>query len=276
MKIALLLTGQLRTNKLCRHLIKNILIDKYDTDVFMSIDGNNLLQTETMNSKSATSIEDIRDAIAFFNPVDSFVSYDYTEEYNKIIPFIDEIIEKKFVKISTLKLTYQQYYIVDKAYKMLQTHIDKTGIHYDLVIRLRFDQYIWSEATSSILPTLIKQPNTYNILYTPENIELMKEITKNFKIELDTDVSNQVHVFGYGMCSHYPYVNDQFFTHSHDLILTISKFYEEMTSIINTCGVTVYPTNGCVPEHFWHMFLKNHGLTVALSKVLGIFIREFY
>jgi hypothetical protein len=138
---------------------------------FMAIDGNNLLQTENMNSRAATALEDISDAITFFNPIDSFVSYDYTEEYNKITPFIDKIISYRFVSLGFLKLTYQQYYIVDKAYKMLQTHIDKTGVHYDLVIRLRFDQFIWSNATLNIIENLIKIPNTNNILYNSENIE---------------------------------------------------------------------------------------------------------
>ena len=44
MKICLLLCGQLRTIELCKWLIKKSLLDKYDCDVFMSIDNNNKYQ----------------------------------------------------------------------------------------------------------------------------------------------------------------------------------------------------------------------------------------
>ena len=45
MKIALLLTGQLRTWKMTRYLVDNIK-QNYDTDVFLSIDKNNDIQHE--------------------------------------------------------------------------------------------------------------------------------------------------------------------------------------------------------------------------------------
>jgi len=44
MKIALLLIGQIRSNKIVREQHYNSLISKYDVDIFMSIDSNNKLQ----------------------------------------------------------------------------------------------------------------------------------------------------------------------------------------------------------------------------------------
>jgi len=276
MKIALLLTGQLRTNKLCRHLIKNILIDKYDTDIFMAIDANNMLQCEHKNSKNTTNQTDISDAITFFNPINHFISYDYTDEFNNILLKFDRANIGKYTNPLFLKIICQQYYIVDKAYKMLQTHIDTTGAKYDLIIRLRFDQYIWSDSISDMLTKLIRIPNTNNIIYNNENIELIKAITKDLTIELDTDIPNQVNVFGYGPFHNYYYVNDQFFTHGQHLISTVSKFYEEMVPIINKCAITTYPNNGACIEYFWYIFLTNHNITIAKTKNNGIFVREFY
>jgi hypothetical protein len=242
----------------------------------MSIDANNLLQTEQKNSTAATTQTDISDAISFFSPIDHFVSYDYTDEFNKVVSHLDLPNILKYANINYIKLTFQQYYIVEKAYKMLQAHIDRSGTKYDLIIRLRFDQYLWSDSTSNVLSKLIRIPNTNKIVYNEENAEIMKTITKDLTIELDTDVPNQVHVFGYGPFHHYYYTNDQFFTHGQDLISTVSKFYEEMPFIINKCAVTVYPTKGCTPEYFWYTFLTNHNITIAKSKNTGIFIREFY
>ena len=44
MKIAILLTGQLRTVDVCKYIVFNSIIKKYNTDVFLSIDINNNLQ----------------------------------------------------------------------------------------------------------------------------------------------------------------------------------------------------------------------------------------
>lgn len=60
---------------------------------------------------------------------------------------------------------------------MLESHIDRTGTKYDLIIRLRFDQYIWSDSISNILLQLIRIPGTYNIIYNDENVEIMKTVT---------------------------------------------------------------------------------------------------
>jgi hypothetical protein len=242
----------------------------------MSIDGNNLLQTEQKNSTAATTQTDISDAIEFFSPIDHFVSYDYTDEFNNVLLKLDMTNILKYANINYIKLTFQQYYIVEKAYKMLESHIDRTGTKYDLIVRLRFDQYLCSDSTTNILSKLIRIPDTNKIIYNDENIKIMKTVTKDLTIELDTDVPNQVHVFGYGPFHHYHYVNDQFFTHGQHLISTVSKFYKEMPSIINKCAVTVYPTKGCTPEYLWYMFLMNHNITIARSKNSGFFIREFY
>ena len=44
MKIAILLCGQLRTFEMCKWNVKHMLQDKYDCDVFMSIDKINMHQ----------------------------------------------------------------------------------------------------------------------------------------------------------------------------------------------------------------------------------------
>ena len=75
MKIALLLTGNLRSWRLCGHVIKNCLINKYDCDVFMSVDLNNIYQHENKNCFDNTNINELNDAISFYNPKKVFFQH---------------------------------------------------------------------------------------------------------------------------------------------------------------------------------------------------------
>lgn len=54
MKIAILLTGNLRTVEMVKHLHMNSLIKPYNADVFLGIDTSNKLQVEYQNSTEDT------------------------------------------------------------------------------------------------------------------------------------------------------------------------------------------------------------------------------
>jgi hypothetical protein len=84
MKIALIITGQLRTYKLCGNILKNTVIDKYDTDVFLSIDTCNTLQNDDLNYTNNSSDNDIQDAINFYNPKDVFINNNYDVIFEKL------------------------------------------------------------------------------------------------------------------------------------------------------------------------------------------------
>jgi hypothetical protein len=65
------------------------------------------------------------------------------------------------------KIIAQQYYIVYKAYEMLEKYMLKTSTTYDLVIRLRFYQFIWNN--DDIKKYNFEYHNS-DIIYNEENI----------------------------------------------------------------------------------------------------------
>jgi hypothetical protein len=83
MKIALLITGQLRTYSLCKHVIKNTLLDKYEVDTFLSIDKSNILTNDDLNSHEYSNESMVTDVIQFFNPCDTFVCNSYDEIFKE-------------------------------------------------------------------------------------------------------------------------------------------------------------------------------------------------
>ena len=69
MKIALLFTGQLRTYNMTKDFIKKSIIDKYDTDVFLSIDTNNRVQLSQKYNKNDLTEDTINDVIKLVLPI---------------------------------------------------------------------------------------------------------------------------------------------------------------------------------------------------------------
>lgn len=275
MKVALLITGQLRTYDLCKHLIKNMLIDKYDTDVFLSIDTSNIHRREPLaNSNKSIDTHTITDVISFFSPKKTYICDDYSNEFNrqKLALSSDSI---KFSPDNFHKLIMEQYYIVTQGYRILKEYVSSTGIKYDLVIRLRFDQFIYSPSCN-----FLSQMITFNsvgsrvVKYTTENIRKVAEITKYLKIDLDIPKSKEIYVFGYTN----DWANDQFWIHSHDSIEIMEKFYQEIPIIMND-GVKNdknFLLYGPTVETIFLRFINKYKLEPKLSVVIGEFCREFY
>jgi hypothetical protein len=261
MKIAILLTGQLRTIDLTKYIYMNNIISKYDTDVFISINIDNKSQNQYKNSINETIQDQIDDVLSFFNPVDYFIMNKY--EKSKFNSNLTQIGQKK-------KILFEQYFIVNKAYEMLINHINKFNITYDLVIRLRFDQLIWTDETKlSIHNLFCREKNT--ILFNRNNIELINNYTKNAKIE-----NNCIYVLGYGKFqnTNYNYVNDQFFYHDFSLINIMSKFYESMENLIIYMNNEKIGDRGAYIECMFDLFFKNNNVNLIKSRIKGIFIRE--
>jgi hypothetical protein len=134
--VAILLTGQLRTYNMLKYLHMNTLISKYNADVFLSIDIDNSLQCENKNSKMKSTLDDVKNVIDFFHPVDVFVLDNFDEEFCKL---------KKNIEYNLIphKLLFQQYFVVKHAYEMMINHINKTNktrISFDIRI-IPFSQY---------------------------------------------------------------------------------------------------------------------------------------
>ena len=80
MKVAVLLTGQLRTFEMVKYLHMNALIKQYNADVFLGIDISNKLQVEYQNSIDDTDKQLVINAIEFFNPIDIFVLKNFSQQ----------------------------------------------------------------------------------------------------------------------------------------------------------------------------------------------------
>lgn len=300
-KIAILLTGQLRTWKLCCNLV-DVLRKKYDADIFLSIDRNNLLQHEHMNYHSYEETSEVNDAISYYKPINYFISHNYDET-----DFIKNINNQKIVYIPTkdikinvsfninkelifeqlystdfckkdiinedtkkYKILGEQYYMVYKAYEMLEKYISDTNINYDIIIRLRFDQFIYNDTSSITEYNLDMKDN--NIIYNTSNIEKCKNAY--IDISLDNGENNTIHIFGGGYYKHYAYLNDQFWYHKPDLIERMKLFYIELPNVINKCSKLFFPWHGCWIEHFFCNYIVDNNIKIKKSCLNGLFIRS--
>ncbi len=303
MKIALLLTGQLRTFNMVKYLHMNSLISKYDCDVFMSINKQNNFQTENKNSQKKTSDDNISNAINFFNPINYFILEDFIKEMNNLKNInlkkmhsrislnnrIKFLKNKKLKNIFTKKMIEKnnsffannfinsimtQYFIVYNAYKLLEEHIQKTNKSYDLIIRLRFDQLIWTENTKIIMDSLYNH-ELKKIVYNEQNTEILKNISKSQIITFNDVLDNELLVFGFGDFHHYKYVNDQFWFHNMSLIHKMKSFYENIIDLIKYCKKNNIGNKGAIYECIFHQYLIDNNINFKKSNIKGIFIREF-
>lgn len=271
MKIALLITGQIRTNELCKHVIKNTLIKKYDTDVFLSIDKSNKNQNDDLNSINDTQHDTINEVIKYYNPISTYIC----ETYDNLFDNEKKKLDCNLPIDRRYRLILQQYYVVSKAYEMLKNHIKNTGKQYDIIIRLRFDQFIWSNPSPLSKYVIYNSRNCKVIKYNTDIINMVKKDSEHLKIELDHPNENEIYVFGFSRNNiQSDYVNDQFWVHSYSLINIISEFYNELPYLINTHYFNAKDYAFC--EILFYRFLKSKNINIKKSNVIGEFCREFF
>jgi len=265
-KIAILLTGQLRTCEMVKYLHMNTLISKYESDVFLSIDLDNTLQCESKNSKNKTTLEQVENIVDFFKPKHYFVLENFDNEFHKLQ-------SNTKIDLTPYKILFQQYHVVNNAYQMLIKYMEKTNTTYDMIIRLRFDQFIWTNETH-IFENLQMVNN--NILYNDENTHLIDEHSKDKTLIFDNICNdNSIYLFGFGNFLHYNYANDQFWYHNSILIVEISNFYNNMLEMLKYCFDNDIGNKGALIECMFYTYLKKKNINMKQSRVKGIFIREF-
>jgi hypothetical protein len=266
MKIALLLTGQLRTVNLLKNLFFNTIISKYDTDVFLSINTDNKSQNTFKNNTLTTNLETINEIISFFKPIKYFISDNFEPELNRLL----KTENKKFV-IKHIGI-YAQYYIVHKAYQILKEYIEESKVEYDLIIRLRFDQFIFPE--NHLLFEKLDKKGNNDIIYNDNNINIIKNDTIEIKMPFYQPIKNEVYVLGFGRYTHFNYVNDQFFYHNSDQIKNFLNFYSKLYQYIDIAVNREHNVGMCIYEHVFYHFLKLTNLAVKKADLYSQFIRE--
>lgn len=266
MKIALILTGQLRTYNMVKYQITNNILSQYDTNIFIGIDCDNTLQCMNKNNKIPTTFEETQECIQYFKPINSFILNNFDNEF--------EELKKNNPKIKNFKLLFKQYYVVKNTYNLLLEHINIHGTKYDIILRLRFDQLIWTKDTY-ILNLLKHDYTTNQILYNTTNTLLIDNLSKNKKIIFEQPLENTIYLLGYGNYKHYKYANDQFWFHNESLLLLMSSFYDNMIDLMTYCFNNNIGNEGCLIECMFYLYLINNNIILKKSEIKGIFLREF-
>jgi hypothetical protein len=272
MKVALLITGQIRTYRQCMHVHKSALIDKYDTDVFLSIDLSNTNQTAHENPTTPTDLDDIKNIIDFYKPLEYYICNDSNE---MIIEELNHLINNnadKCMPLDKIKAALSQYYIVQKAYNLLDSHIKKSLTKYDTIIRLRVDSLIYQPP--NIIPHKFFMNNNVNtnfMRYNEEIIESVKDLSSKMNINLTIPNKNEISVCGW--VNNY-YVNEQFWIHGEDLIKFLNNIYNELPNIIIEL-TTNRTLEGDRPynEVMFNRFVNMHSINKTKTDILVVFSR---
>jgi len=267
MKIALLLTGQLRTVDMVKYLHMNTIIKKHDTDVFIAIDLDNKLQTVSLNSTNASTHEKALDIIKYFNPKKYFISENFNAEYDRLV-----LSNNTFIQ--SYKKIFAQYYIVHNAYKLLQKHMDETHTEYDLVMRLRFDQFLCGNGCDSLF-SMLKKNSTGAILYNDVNTGIFMNNTSQYQLPLYKPTRNELYIFGKGTYAKYEWVNDQFFYHTPESVTALLTFYNGLPHLIDIAVNKQGNRGHCIFEHIFSIFLKENGFDIKYAELPNQFIRGF-
>lgn len=297
MKIAILLTGNLRSWRICCHILKKSILDHYDCDIFMSVDLKNNIQNENKNLPNDTSLNELNDAINFYNPKKVYyaTNYDFTDEYTKLKNIkTAKIYEKGTIDISFnndvyafsksyddtkinqivpitfnnnyFKAIYAQYFNVLKCYELMSEYSKDNNINYDIVMRLRFDHFILDTNTINIRSLF--QTTDEQILYNDHNIEIAKHID-NIKIHLSYPADNSIYVIGAGSFCGYAYVNDWFWITNRNTASVVWVFYEHLINIVKESCETYYPFYGAAIEHFFYKHLVKNNIMIKQSCITG-------
>jgi hypothetical protein len=91
MKIAIIISGQPRSWKLCKWFHKNIIMNNNNCDVFLSIDSNNTTQLLHKNNNNYTSDLEVNEIISFYTPKNVYINSEHDDiELEKMCSLISE------------------------------------------------------------------------------------------------------------------------------------------------------------------------------------------
>ena len=303
MKLAIILTGNLRTYELVGQIITKALAD-YEVDYFCSIDLCNRYQNANKNLKEDSDIDELAKVeeiyhpkrvyssydcsfdfeselkgereVIFYQPMMSNLSYNYNYNYNYCLehgcePYIKSETFNT-VKMSTerYRILFRQYFFVSKGYEIFYQYQKETNKQYDLVMRLRFDQYLFTSKTHF-------QLHNY-LTFTKENIDKLKNIKLVETIKLPKVDTNEVIIFSTLLHNGYIIANDQFWVTNFETSKIMAAFYRSLPIIIKESEKEFHPMYGALIEHLFAKYLLRHKLKVIdfpCHQIGGIFIRAF-
>lgn len=109
MKSAILLSGNMRTWRLCLPILEQQIIDKSDCDIFVTIDLDNSLQCENLNNNIRSNELEALELIQFIQPTTYMI---LDSNHINMEPFIEEF-KQADTKIKVLTTLYEIYEIYE-------------------------------------------------------------------------------------------------------------------------------------------------------------------
>lgn len=138
MKVALLLSGQVRNAKDIFPFFNEQLLSHYDIDVFVSSWKTSSKINPSNNFGSVPQDDNISDVLNLFKPkAFEFENYDYG--YNDLWVNTVEPFQHKKETNTNLVSICSMFYKMMKVNQIKNNYCDLTGVKYDLVIWTRFD-----------------------------------------------------------------------------------------------------------------------------------------
>lgn len=183
-KIAIILTGQIRTWKLALPILKKTLLEKHNCDVFLAADLDNTLQNEYDNSKVQSKMEEAQQIVEFIKPKKHFICTD-----NIDVSPMKYIFRKS-------GYTYQIYSKSDKATDITKitevnqeqknsNFADFEMVNNKMVFKKLYDtskmMEEWVDMGSEIEQSWIRRYRQYTLV--SKCLTLMKEYAEENKVE---------------------------------------------------------------------------------------------
>lgn len=272
-KIAIMLTGQMRTNGLSndsndtiildsikKYLLNNTFKENFEYDVFISTDQIDINKTKEYFGNNLNNIN-LTEKNWYYNPISVEVeSYEYF--YNKYL----DIIKNKPEYNSYIGPFYQNYRIYC-CYKMIIDNEEKTNTHYDYYIKIRPDSIITQDFTQLMLLIInsnkkICMEHDHIIIVNNEYKDIFKFIhfIGLYQFNIHNDDKMFKHLFPpwqYDICEEQNY-NLYFFCPERQLIEYIRSLANENKELLNKkifLGIT-YPS-----FHLLYRGVNNYGYT---------------
>lgn len=309
MKTAILLSGQLRTWRLCGILLRKLILLHHECDLFMCVDLDNSSQSAFRNAREPTGVQELNEAVHFYAPtrVTSDVPYDFAPIRRRLETdrpgsftayergrvdvaldgdtFVYERLHDRTTRrfqcrIDTRPIyepVFRQYFHLSTCHALMEAYASETNVAYDRVLRIRFDQMFFTPKLLRSVYSRFERDARGKVAYTPTNIARAGQLPAD-DLALDLDVVTgdaDIYVFGAGDNHGYFYVNDQFWTTSFGTSCRVmTRFHDELSDIVRASQTDGWPVYEAWTEHWFATFLTRHRLTIKRSRIAdGDFLR---
>jgi hypothetical protein len=285
MKVALLITGELRTLDLCKHSFKNAIIDKYDTDVFISVSSSD--ETPQEINSVTDFLKPIETHVTDHSCIESYMKLVNIEEYLKCTPFGTDYQQSDHFHINVIRRFLCEWNGICHAYRILKSHVDKTNIKYDHIARLRTDYTIFPEVTDSFNADFIFTKQGHIVSGIKGSMEynktraIIENISRQIKVDFGSPNTNTIYVRAIGTTPSISFKNSlqwcgcEHWTHSHDLIPILMNMFINAPEILNeSFSPDTFP-KGPTFETFFCRYLQKHNISIQQSRIKTKLVFEY-